>query len=61
MYIRFNPDAYRTTDGERVNPDLEDRLERLKEEIERQMDRIENGENTGLVERVYLYYDGFDE
>jgi hypothetical protein len=32
----------------------------LKDEIEKQMKRIENDENTELVERIYLYYDGYD-
>ena len=29
----------------------------LKKEVEKQIKRIENNENTELVERIYLYYD----
>jgi hypothetical protein len=30
----------------------------MDEEIEFQIGRIKNNKNTGLVERVYMYYDG---
>ena len=48
IFIRFNPD------GKGV--DMEDKLERLIEEIETQIDRIENEENTELVEIIKLFY-----
>jgi hypothetical protein len=35
------------------------RLEELKKEIENQINRVEHEENTELVERVYMYYDGY--
>ena len=59
VYIRFNPDIYRSKKGKRKNPTISTRLYRLKEEIDKQIKRIKNGENTELVERVYLYYDNF--
>ena len=31
----------------------------LKNEIEKQIDRIKSGENTELVESVYLYYNNW--
>ena len=60
IYIRFNPDKYINKKGIRKNPTIANRLYVLKDEIEKQMKRIENDENTELVERIYLYYDGFD-
>jgi hypothetical protein len=59
IYIRFNPDRYNTVNGAVRNPNMEKRLEILKIEIEKQIKRIENDENTELVERVYLFYDGY--
>ena len=60
IYIRFNPDKYVNKSGTRKNPTIANRLYVLKDEIEKQMKRIENDENTELVERIYLYYDGCD-
>jgi len=61
IYIRFNPDMYYVTNknGNKVkkNPRMSTRLDRLEEEIEKQIKRINNEENTELVERIYLYYD----
>ena len=48
IFIRFNPD------GKGV--DMEDKLDRLVEEIYTQIQRIENEENTELVEIVKLFY-----
>jgi hypothetical protein len=60
VYIRFNPDKYIDKKGVRKNPMLNARLEKLKNEIEKQIKRIENEENKQLVERVYMYYDNYD-
>jgi hypothetical protein len=57
VYIRFNPDRYKNAKSEWVDPHMSVRLEALKLELEKQIRRIENGENTELVERVYMYYD----
>lgn len=57
IYIRFNPDKFLSKKGGRRNPPLEIRLERLKKEILKQINRINNEENTELIERVYMYYD----
>lgn len=58
VYIRFNPDKYRNAKGKSVNPTIATRLAVLKLELEKQIDRIKKEENSELVERVYMYYDG---
>ena len=60
IFIRFNPDKYTNKKGVRKNPTIARRLFKLKEEIEKQIKRIENEENKELVEISYLYYDEFD-
>jgi hypothetical protein len=57
IYIRFNPDKYKNKHGKTCNPMLYNRLLILKQEIERQILRINNEENTELLEIVKLYYD----
>ncbi len=59
IYIRFNPDKYINAQGVSRNPMIASRLEELKKEIEKQINRVEHEENTELVERVYMYYDGY--
>ena len=58
IYIRFNPDSYISKSGKRKNPTIASRLEALEKEINKQIVRIENGENAELVERIYMFYDG---
>ena len=60
VFIRFNPDKYINTKNKSVNPMLYTRLPILKEEIEKQMDRIKNEENTELLEINHLYYTGYN-
>jgi hypothetical protein len=60
IYIRFNPDKYINKKGIRKNTMMTTRLDRLKQEIEKQIERIENDENPELIEHVYLYYDNYD-
>ena len=57
IYIRFNPDSYRDGNGDRHNPDIIDRLPSLYKEIQKQLHRIQNSENTKFVEVVHMYYD----
>jgi hypothetical protein len=59
VYIRFNPDKFRTTTGVSKNPTIATRLIELKTEMERQIQRIEAEENTELLEIKYMYYDGY--
>ena len=57
IFIRFNPDKYKNKKGEVYDPRLIERLPNLRNEIEKQMSRIENEENDELLEIVKLYYD----
>ena len=50
MWIRFNPDSNRDKTS------LEAKLERLREEIEYQIERLALGKNTQLFEIKKLYY-----
>jgi hypothetical protein len=56
VFIRFNPDTYKDENSKSLNPDLDIRLPDLKREIEKQINRIKNEENTELLEEVKLYY-----
>jgi len=57
IFIRFNPDKFKNKEDKNLNPMLYTRLPILKEEIEKQIKRIENEENKELLEIVKLYYD----
>jgi hypothetical protein len=57
IFIRFNPDKFKNEDGKSLNPMLYTRLPILKEEIEKQIKRIENEDNKELLEIIKLYYD----
>ena len=56
IFIRFNPDSY-TINGRRCNPNIIKRLPVLMDEINKQIQRINNGENEELVEIIKLYFD----
>ena len=69
IFIRFNPDGYMDSkgkkrggmfksDGKKNSKEAERRLTALTEEIEKQIRRIENYENTELLEIHKLFYDG---
>lgn len=60
IYIRFNPDKYINKYGCSKNPSISTRLYLLKQEIEKHIQRIKNEENTELIERIYMFYDGYD-
>ena len=60
VFIRFNPDKYKNKDNKSVNPMLYTRLPILKQEIEKQIERIKNEENTELLEIHKLYYDNYN-
>ena len=57
IFIRFNPDKFKNKEGKSLNPMLYTRLPILKDEIEKQIKRIENDENKELLEIEKLYYD----
>jgi hypothetical protein len=60
IFIRFNPDKYINKNNKSVNPMLYMRLPVLKEEIEKQIERIKNEENNELLEIIKLYYTGYN-
>jgi hypothetical protein len=60
IFIRFNPDKYKNTNGKTVNPMLYTRLPVLQIEIEKQIQRINEDKNTELLEIIKLYYDNYD-
>ena len=55
IFIIFNPDSYIVT-KKKYNPKLENKFVKLKEEIDRQVKRIERYENNDMLEIVKLYY-----
>jgi hypothetical protein len=57
IFIRFNPDTYNDANGKKNNPSISTRLVKLKDEINKQIERIKNDENTELLEIKYLYFD----
>ena len=60
IYIRFNPDKYNNKKNEKKNPEIATRLRVLKNVLDTQIERINNEENTELVEIIYLYYDKYN-
>lgn len=56
IFIRFNPDKYKEN-GVSKNPTIASRLRVLEEEINKQIKRIENEENTDLLEIIPMYFD----
>jgi len=58
IFIRFNPDKFVNYTGTKINPCMKRRMIELKEEIEKQIERIKKEENKELLEIHYLFYDG---
>ena len=59
IYIRFNPDSFKNSNGDMKNPKITDRFNSLEKEINKQIKRIEKEKNKELLEIIYLYYDGY--
>lgn len=59
IFIRFNPDKYKDKNGKSCNPMLVNRLPILENEINKQIKRIENYENSELLEVIELCYDKY--
>ena len=57
IFIRFNPDKYINKDGKNKNPLISTRLLALQIQMDKQISRIENNENTDLIEVIYMYFD----
>jgi len=60
VFIRFNPDKFVNQNDIIKNPYMKLRMEILKNEIYKQINRINDEENKELLEIVYLFYDGFN-
>lgn len=59
IFIRFNPDKFENYTGTKINPCMKRRMIELKEEIEKQIERIKKEENSELLEIHYLFYHGY--
>jgi hypothetical protein len=57
IFIRFNPDKYKDSNGKNKNPTISRRLYKLEEQINKLITKIENEENEFLLEIFYMYYD----
>ena len=57
VFIRYNPNTYKNSLGEKKNPEKTTRFLRLRQEIETQIKRIRDEQNTELLEVVHLFYD----
>ena len=57
IFIRFNPDKYKDSQGIRRNPKMEKRLEKLYKQILKHIKKIEDGHSTELIEIFHLYFD----
>jgi hypothetical protein len=57
VFIRFNPDSSYVENGVKKNPSIQNRLNVLGVEINKQIKRIEREENSGLLEIENLFYD----
>ena len=60
IFIRFNPDKYKSKTGKNKNPAISTRLIALKKEIEKQIKRIHDEENIECIEKIYMYYDNYN-
>ena len=56
IFIRFDPDQYKEN-GKKKNSQMKTRLEELSNEINKQIARIENEENTDMLEIIPMFYD----
>jgi hypothetical protein len=55
-FVRFNPHKFNLDDRRDHGPPLDERLERLRAEVTRHIERLERGENTAYLEVHHLYY-----
>jgi hypothetical protein len=55
-FVRFNPHKFNLDDRHDHGPPLDERLERLRAEVTRHIERLERGENTAYLEVHHLYY-----
>ena len=60
VFIRFNPDSFTNKLGTKKEPTMKIRMEYLKDEINKQIKRINKEKNKELLEIKYLFYDDFE-
>ena len=60
IFIRFNPDKFINKLGTNKNPSMKNRMSYLKDEINKQIERIICDKNNELLEINYLFYDGYE-
>lgn len=56
IFIRYNPDKFKDKHNKSKNPLFNTRMEVLKKNIDKHIERINNNENTELVEIHHLFY-----
>ena len=56
IFIRYNPDKFKDKHNKSKNPLFDTRMEELKKKIDKHIERINNNENTELVEIHHLFY-----
>lgn len=57
IFIRYNPDMYTDGSGKKKNPHFATRMAALEKELEAQLQRINEGKNSELLEIIHLFYD----
>ncbi len=56
VFIRFNPDSFTNNLGIKKEPNMKIRMEYLKDEINKQIKRINKEKNKELLDIKYLFY-----
>jgi hypothetical protein len=59
IFIRYNPDKYIDMNGDKKCPNTSTRLKILQQEIDLQINRINDEENTELIDITLLFYDNY--
>lgn len=59
IFVRFNPNLYKDSEGKRKNPSIDSRLEKLGQTITYQLFRILQEKNEELLEIIPLFFDGY--
>jgi hypothetical protein len=60
IFIRFNPDKYKNSNGTKKDTYMKMRVEELSKQIDKHISRINSEENVELLEIHYMFYDGYD-
>jgi hypothetical protein len=60
IFIRFNPDKYKNSNGTKKDTYMKMRVEELSKQIDKHISRINSEENVEILEIYYMFYDGYD-